>query len=69
MITGGATAADFTKWTLEAQTLTIRQLRFVIADCRRAKKAMATFNTERELFYADQSMTFSDELRRRLAPR
>jgi len=69
MITGGASAADFTKWTLEAEGLTVRQLRFVIADCRRAKEAMATWNTDRELFYADQSMTFSDELRRRLAPR
>ena len=61
----GATAAEFAKWEAHAKTLDVEALEYVVADCRAAKEAMSTWNTERENYYADQSMTYSYELRKR----
>jgi hypothetical protein len=41
-------------------------LNCVIKDCREAQMAMQGWNPEKENYYSDQRMTFSDELRRRL---
>lgn len=65
MITAAATASDFAKWEAHARTLTVPELRYVIADCRRAEAAMRGWNPSREGYYADQAFTYADELRRR----
>lgn len=62
----GATAEQFTEWKARAKTLSVDALRYVVQDCRQAMQAMRGHNAERECFYADQAMTFGDELRRRL---
>ncbi len=62
----GATAKEFTEWTAKAKTLSVDSLRYVVRDCRNAEQAMRGHNPERECYYADQAMTFGDELRRRL---
>ena len=62
----GATAEQFTEWKARAKTLSVGALRYVVQDCRQAMWAMHGHNAERECFYADQAMTFGDELRRRL---
>ena len=41
------------------------ELAFVIQDCREAGEAMRGWNPEKENYYADQRMTYSDEMRRR----
>jgi hypothetical protein len=61
-----ATAADFTKWTAQAKTMTVEALQYSIKDCREAADAMATHTApNKEDYYRDQGMTFSDELRKR----
>jgi len=62
-----ATAADFTKWAADAKTVDDAALQYIIKDCRSAREAMKGWNPERENFYADQSMTYGDELRKRIA--
>ena len=52
----GATSQDFAKW---------EDLVYIIQDCRNARQAMKGWNPEKENYYADQGMTYSDELRRR----
>jgi hypothetical protein len=61
----GATAEDFKKWEAHAKTLSKESLEYVISDCRAAKKAMHGWNPNRENYYADQAMTYSQELRKR----
>jgi hypothetical protein len=61
-----ATAIDFGKWRTHAGTCDIATLEYIIADCKSAEKAMRGWNPERELYYADQGMTYADELRLRL---
>jgi|TARA_X000001036_G_scaffold424779_1_gene450203 hypothetical protein len=61
----GATAAEFAKWTSMARKCTDDELAFVIQDCREAGEAMRGWNPEKENYYADQRMTYSDEMRRR----
>jgi len=63
----GATAADFTKWAADAKIVDDAALQYIIQDCRDARDAMKGWNPERENFYADQGMTYSDELRKRIA--
>jgi len=58
--------SDWTKWEDHAKTCDVRALRHIITDCRNAAAAMRTHNTDKEGFYIDQSLTYSDELRRRL---
>lgn len=62
----GATAEDFKKWEEHAKTLSKESLEYVISDCRAAKEAMSGWNPNRENYYADQSMTYSQELRGRI---
>ena len=61
----GATTADFNKWEGIAKKCDITELNFIIKDCREAQSAMQGWNPEKENYYSDQRMTFSDELRRR----
>ena len=62
----GATAKEFAEWTAKAKTLSVDALRYVVWDCKQAMCAMRGHNPERECYYADQAMTFGDELRRRV---
>jgi hypothetical protein len=71
-MTAAATADDFIKWRKHAKTLTSDQLIHVICDCKNARAQMLTKNNEGEPwnpvkaeYYADQSMTYGDELRTR----
>ena len=61
----GATAEEFKTWESVAKKCTISELQFIIKDCREAQLAMHGWNPEKENYYTDQRMTFSDELRRR----
>jgi len=61
----GATAAEFKKWEDHAKSVDQDALVFIIQDCRNAREAMKGWNPVKENFYADQGMTYSDELRRR----
>ena len=61
----GATAQEFTKWEAHARTVDQNALVYIIQDCRNARQAMKGWNPEKENYYADQGMTYSDELRRR----
>ena len=65
-IMSGATAQDFAKWEAHAKSVDQDALVFIIQDCRNAREAMKGWNPEKENFYADQGMTYSDELRRRI---
>lgn len=60
-----ATAQDFAKWEAHAKTLDDAALAYIIKDCREAAEAMRGWNPEREAFYADQSFTYADALRRK----
>ena len=62
----GATAAEFKKWEDHAKCLDVNALLHVIEDCRNAREAMKGWNPVKENYYADQGMTYSDELRRRI---
>ena len=62
----GATAQEFTKWTDHAKTVDQDALVYIIQDCRNAREAMKGSNPVKENYYADQGMTYSDELRRRI---
>jgi len=62
----GATAAEFKKWEDHAKSLDVNALLHVIEDCRNAREAMKGWNPVKENYYADQGMTYSDELRRRI---
>jgi len=62
----GATAQEFTKWTNHAKTVDQDALVYIIQDCRNAREAMKGWNPVKENYYADQGMTYSDELRRRI---
>ena len=62
----GATAEEFKTWESVAKKCTISELQFIIRDCREAQLAMHGHNPEKENYYSDQRMTYSDELRRRL---
>ena len=63
---GPATAEDFRKWEEHAKTCSESSLRYIIADCRQAEKAMRGWNPDRESYYADQAFTYGDELTRRV---
>ena len=65
-VMSGATAQDFAKWEDHAKSVDYHALVFIIQDCRNAREAMKGWNPEKENFYADQGMTYSDELRRRM---
>ncbi len=61
-----ATAENFAVWTARARTMSIESLAYAIHDCQEAARAMATHPApNKENFYRDQAMTFTDELRRR----
>ena len=61
----GATAKEFKEWAAKAKKATVHELEYIIWDCRNAREAMQAWNPEKENYYADQGMTFSDELRKR----
>jgi hypothetical protein len=67
MIQDYATPQDFAAWRRQAEQMTVAQLRYVAADCRKAEAAMRGWNPIREGYYADQACTYGDELRRRLS--
>ena len=52
-------------WEANAKICDEGQLKFIIADCRKAQQAMQGHNPEKEGFYSDQAATYSDELRKR----
>lgn len=61
-----ATAENFAVWTARARTMSIEALAYAIDDCQQAARAMASHpQPNKEDFYRDQAMTFTDELRRR----
>ena len=62
-----ATKEDFETWRRNASDCDIDALRHIISDCRNAAAAMRSHNTEKEGFYIDQALTYSDELRNRLS--
>jgi len=61
-----ATHEDFRKWRDHAKSCDVAALRHIIADCAAAARAMADHNVDKEGFYIDQSLTYSDCLRDRL---
>lgn len=61
-----ATADDFRNWKTLAKKATLPNLVYIILDCRAASLAMKGHNSEKELFYKDQGMTYSDELVKRV---
>ena len=64
-----ATAENFATWTRAARAMSIESLAYAIDDCQQAARAMASHpQPNKEDFYRDQAMTFSDELRRRRKP-
>jgi hypothetical protein len=65
MIQEHATAADFTRWREQAERMTMAELYFAAADCRKAESFMRGWNPIREGYYSDQACTFGDEIRRR----
>ena len=60
-----ATAQDFETWRRNASDCDIDALRHIIKDCHAAARAMADHNVEKEGYYIDQGLTYSDELRNR----
>ena len=60
-----ATAQDFATWRRDASDCDIDALRHIIKDCYAASRAMADHNTDKECYYIDQALTYSDELRNR----
>ena len=60
-----ATAEDFATWREHAKSCDIDALRHIIKDCHNASRAMADHNVEKEGFYIDQALTYSEELRNR----
>jgi hypothetical protein len=65
MITSPASAKDFSLWERKAKGLSLDSLRFVIADCQSAARAMRGWNPDREGFYIDQAHTYQHELMKR----
>ena len=61
-----ATAEAIATWRRNASDCDIPALRHIIKDCHNAARAMADHNVEKEGFYIDQALTYSDELRNRL---
>lgn len=61
-----ATAENFIIWGRAARAMSIESLAYAIHDCQAAAAAMATHpQPNKENFYRDQGLTFTDELRRR----
>ena len=60
-----ATAADFTRWQEMAQSMTVAQLRYAAADCRKVESCWRGYDPIVEGFYSDQAATFGTELYRR----
>tara|TARA_B110000046_G_C12621088_1_gene244861 strand:- start:263 stop:475 length:213 start_codon:yes stop_codon:yes gene_type:complete len=60
-----ATAEDFATWREHAKSCDIPALRHIIKDCHNAARAMADHNVQKEGFYIDQALTYSEELRNR----
>jgi hypothetical protein len=64
-----ATAENFATWGRAARAMSIEALAYAIDDCQQAARAMATHpQPNKENFYRDQGLTFTDELRRRRKP-
>ena len=60
-----ATAADFTRWQEMAQGMTVAELRYAAADCRKVEECWRGYDSVVEGFYSDQAATFGTELFRR----
>ena len=61
----GATAKQFQEWEQRAKKCSIDELVFICKDWAEAELAMRGWNPEKEIYYADQRMTYSAELTRR----
>lgn len=57
-----ATADDFSRWRNLARDMSSDTLRHASRDCWQASRAMAGHNPGRENYYADQAMTYDQEL-------
>lgn len=64
-LTDHATADDFAKWQEHARGLDEASLRYIVRDCRQAERAIEGHNPVKAGYYADEAMTYADELRRR----
>ena len=60
-----ATPEDFQRWETRARLMSVSELRYAAADCRKAEAAMRGWNPVREGFYSDQASTYGMELARR----
>ena len=60
-----ATAEDFQRWQEMAQSMTVAQLRYAAADCRKVEAIWRNVDGMVEGFYSDQAATFGTELYRR----
>ena len=69
MIRNYATAADFTRWTEKAQTMTVAELHYAAVDCFQTASNWRGVDDVVEGFYLDQGLTYSDEMNRRHANR
>ena len=65
MIQQHATPEDFQRWETRARLMSVSELRYAAADCRKAEAAMRGWNPAREGFYSDQAATYGMELARR----
>ena len=60
--------SDWNKWREDAATCDVAALRHIIADCHAAARAMKDHNPDKEGYYIDQALTYSDELRKIVSP-
>ena len=60
-----ATAADFTRWALNASKMTSAQLQWSAADAREAAEAVESYAPTQAGKYLDEAMTYEQELKTR----
>ena len=60
-----ATVEDFQRWEAQAQGMTVAQLYYAAADCRKVEECWRGYDSVVEGFYSDQAATYGTELYRR----
>jgi hypothetical protein len=60
-----ATVEDFQRWEALAQGMTVAQLYYAAADCRKVEAIWRNVDGMVEGFYSDQAATYGTELFRR----
>ena len=60
-----ATVEDFQRWEALAQGMTVAQLYYAAADCRKVEAIWRNVDGMVEGFYSDQAATYGTELYRR----